>query len=290
MYAAFAPPLHYDAASRAWIGGLFWDGRASSLEQQASGPLLGPLEMNNPDKASVVAAVRRAPYAAAFRDVFGAHALDDDDLAFGHVPGALAAFERTRALAPFSSKYDRYLAGEDTLTASEQRGLAVFENPARGDCASCHPSRPSADGTPPLFTNFGYANLGLPTYRNSRFFAQAAAFDPAGDRCVDHGLMTTVGDPAQDGKVSRAHAAQRRAHRPVRPQWLLRESPVHDRLPEHARRSLARPRGPAVGRAEVPATVERGRLGHLGLTPGEVDDLVAFLGTLTDAPPRDTSR
>src|SRR5882672_5965136 len=60
MYARFVPPLHYDAATRGWSGGLFWDGRASSLEQQAGMPMLHPLEMNSPDKASVVRAVRRA--------------------------------------------------------------------------------------------------------------------------------------------------------------------------------------------------------------------------------------
>ena len=114
MYARFVPTLHHDAATHGWIGGLFWDGRASSLEQQAGMPMLHPLEMNSPDKASVVRAIRRAGYAGQFRAVFGADALDDVDAAFGHVTEVVAAYERTAAFAPFSSKYDRYLAGQYT--------------------------------------------------------------------------------------------------------------------------------------------------------------------------------
>lgn len=70
MYARFIPPLHYDKGQ--WYGGLFHDGRAASLEDQLAGPLLNPIEMNNPDKATVVEAVRSSSYAADFREVFGA--------------------------------------------------------------------------------------------------------------------------------------------------------------------------------------------------------------------------
>jgi cytochrome c peroxidase len=285
MYARFVPPLHYDAATHGWIGGLFWDGRASSLEQQAGMPMLHPLEMNNAGKASVVRAIRRAGYAGQFRDVFGAEALDDVDAAFGHVTEVLAAYERTAVFAPFSSKYDRYLAGRETLTADEQRGLAIFEDPRRGNCASCHPSRPGADGSPPLFTSFGYANLGIPRYRNSKFFVQPAAFNPDGERYVDHGLMVTVGDPAQDGKF-----------RVPTLRNVARTAPYgHNGYFENLQYMVdflaTRDVGsadPAVGAwapPEVPATVDREHVGHLGLSPRDIDDLVAFLGTLTDERP-----
>ncbi|HZJ68314.1 MAG TPA: cytochrome-c peroxidase, partial [Kofleriaceae bacterium] len=131
MYASYVPALHR-TGDGGWIGGLFWDGRADTLEDQAAAPLLNPLEMNNADKASVVATVRRASYAPAFRELFGPRALDDVDAAFAHVTEALAAFERGPAFAPFTSKYDRFLAGEATLSDAEQRGLAIFEDPARG--------------------------------------------------------------------------------------------------------------------------------------------------------------
>ncbi len=284
MYARFVPPLHYDAAAHGWVGGLFWDGRASSLEQQAGMPMLHPLEMNNPDKASVVEAIRRASYADRFRQVFGAAALDDVDAAFGHVTEVLAAYERTATFAPFSSKYDRYLAGRVALSPDEQRGLAIFEDPRRGNCASCHPSRPGADGSPPLFTTFGYANLGIPRYGNSKFFAQPAPLNPDGDRYVDHGLMTTVGDPAQDGKFRIPTLRN-----------VARTAPYgHNGYFENLQYMVdflaTRDVGsadPAVQWAapEVPATVDREHVGHLGLSPHDIDDVVAFLGTLTDERP-----
>jgi cytochrome c peroxidase len=282
MYARFAPPLAFDAAAHGWVGGLFWDGRARSLEDQAGGPLLNPLEMNNPDKASVVEAVRRASYAPMFREVFGPAALDDVDAGFAHVTEALAAYERTRAFAPFSSKYDRYLAGRAELTASEQHGLAIFEDPRRGNCASCHPSRPGPDGAPPLFTDFGYANLGIPIYRNSKFFAQPAALNPGGDRFVDHGLMATTGDPAQDGKF-RVPTLRNVARTPPYGHNGYFENLQYmiDFLVTRDTHSA----DPAVGTwaaPEVPATVDRVHVGHLGLSPQDIDDLVAFLGTLDD--------
>lgn len=284
MYAAFVPPLSRDAAGH-WRGGLFWDGRAASLEQQISGPLLNPLEMNNPDKAHVVAAVRASSYASHFREVFGPHALDDTETGFAHIAEALAAYERSPALAPFSSKYDRYLAGKATLTPAEQRGLAIFEDPARGNCASCHPNRPGPDGSPPLFTTFGYANLGLPRYGNNLYYRMAPAFNPDGAAYVDHGLMKTVKDPSTDGAF-RIPTLRNIAVTPPYGHNGYFEN-LQYMLDFLNTRDVGSP-DPAVGKwapPEVSANVDR-HVGHLGLSTHDVDDLEAFLRTLTDAPPR----
>ena len=120
MYTARVPALHYDAVEHALVGGLFWDGRADSLELQAAGPLMNPLEMNNPDQGKRrrrSSGSLRTP--TRFAHVYGDDALDDVDTAFAHLTSALAAYERTPELAPFTSKYDRYLAGTVALTASE---------------------------------------------------------------------------------------------------------------------------------------------------------------------------
>lgn len=293
MYARYVPPLHQDGGSGRWIGGLFWDGRAASLEDQAAGPLLNPLEMNNPDKARVVAAVRRARYALAFRELFGPAALDDVDTAFGHVTEVLAAFERTSVFAPFSSRYDRYLAGEIALTEPERRGLAIFEDPGRGNCAGCHPSRPGPDGAPPLFTDGSYANLGVPKYGNNKFYVQPPAVNPDGDRYVDHGLAATVGDPAQDGKF-RVPTLRNIA---VTPPYghngyfenlpylidFLNTRDIGSRDVGTCSRISPEARCPWPA-AEVPATVDRS-IGHLGLSDDDIADLGAFLGALTDEAP-----
>ncbi len=283
MYARYVPPLRRDP-QRGWIGGLFWDGRANSLEEQAGRPLLEPLEMNNPDKAAVVEAVRRSSYAPMFREVFGPSSLDDVAQAFAHVTEALAAFERTATFAPFSSKYDRYLAGQAQLTFAERRGLAIFEDPARGNCASCHPSRPSGDGTPPLFTDFSYENLGIPRYGNSMFFIQPPALNPAGASYVDHGLANTVGDLAEDGKVRVPTLRNIARSGPYGHNGYFENLPY---LIDFLNTRDGVSADPAVGAwaaPEVTRNVDQ-RVGHLGLSAQDMADLVAFLATLTDEPP-----
>ncbi|HEY0990435.1 MAG TPA: cytochrome c peroxidase, partial [Kofleriaceae bacterium] len=289
MYARYTPPLQVDDRGR-WMGGQFWDGRAATLEAQAAIPLLNPLEMNNPDRASVGASVRAASYAPVFRELFGPGALDEVDTAFGHITEVIAAFERTAALSPFTSRYDRYLAGELSLTEAEQRGLAIFEDPARGNCASCHPSRPGPDGTPPLFTDWSYANLGIPRYENSKFYAQPATLNPDGDRYIDHGLMATVGDPAQDGKFRVPTLRNIAVTAPYGHNGYFENLPyMLDFLNTRdlgsydvgtCTRVAGRIRCPWPA-AEVTATVERS-IGHLGLDEQDIADLLAFLATLTD--------
>ncbi len=283
MYARFAPPLREDPAGR-FTGGLFWDGRAHTLEDQAALPLLNPLEMNNPSKERVVEKVRRSPYARGFRDVYGPDALAEVDTAYANVTRALAAFQRTPAFAPFSSRYDRYLAGTGTLSPQERRGLAVFEDPARGNCASCHPSRPGADGSPPLFTDFSYANLGIPRWNNSAFLHLAPDLNPDGERFVDRGLGKTTGDPRQDGKFRVPTLRNVARTFPYGHNGYFQT--LREALAFLNRREIVPCGGspePGCVAPEVPANVEPW-VGRLGLSPGELDDLTAFLETLTDAP------
>ena len=269
MYAASIPPLHYDAATDRWIGGLFWDGRAATLEEQAAGPLLNPLEMNNPDKATVVEHVRAAPYAGAFLQLYGPHALDDVDVAFARIAEVIATYERSPELSPFSSKYDRFVAGTARLTPQEAHGLALFT----ASCASCHP--------PPLFTDFSYANLGIPHYDNG----------PPG---VDHGLATTVGDPAQDGKfrvptlrnVARTAPYSHNGSFENLPYIVdfLATRDVGSRSVETCSRAPGAATRCAWPEPEVAATLDP-RVGHLELTREDIADLIAFLETLTDEVP-----
>jgi cytochrome c peroxidase len=282
MYARYAPPLHRDP-ERGWVGGLFWDGRANSLAEQAMGPVMNPLEMNDATKAALVARVKSEPYAPAVRELYGADALDGADRGAANLADAIAAYERSATLAPFSSKYDRYLAGRAQLTASEARGLAIFEDPARGNCASCHPSRPSADGAPPLFTDWSYANLGIPRYQNSHFFRQPPALNPDGAAYVDHGLMTTTGDPAQDGKFRVPSLRNVMRTGPYGHNGYFENVPyMIDFLNT---RDVGSAHNGAWDAPEVPANLDR-RVGDLHLGDQDRDDLTAFLGTLTDEPAR----
>lgn len=278
-YASFAPPLHRekdeDADEELWVGGLFLDGRAATLEEQAKGPLLNPLEMNNADRRAVVQKVRAASYAGLFRRVFGAAALDDVDGAFGHVAEAIAAFERSSELRPFTSRYDLYLQGWPALSAKELRGLRLFEDPKKGNCAACHPSRPGKDGSPPLFTDFSYDNLGVPKNPENPFYGLPPGLNPEGRRYVDRGLGAVVKDPAQDGKFRVPTLRNVARTAPYMHNGVFEDLwQVVDFYNTRDARLWPPP--------EVPSTVNREELGRLGLTAQEVDDIVAFMGALSD--------
>ncbi|MBX3622480.1 MAG: c-type cytochrome [Rhizobacter sp.] len=162
-------------------GGHTWDGRAGSAHEQARLPLLSPSEMGNRSPQQVVRKIARAPYAEQFRRVFGPQVFDEPAAAFEQALLALEVFQQSPAdFAPFSSRYDAVLRGQARLTAEESRGLALFNDPARGNCASCHRSEPGPDGALPLFTDFGHIALAVPRNR-----AIAANTDP---RFFDLGL------------------------------------------------------------------------------------------------------
>ncbi len=144
-------------------GGFNRDGRANSLMEQAQRPFLGAHEMANESPAAVIEKLKSAPYAEEFRRLFGAGILDTPDAAFDRVRFALAQYQTEDAdFHRFDSKYDFFLAGRATLTSRELQGLALFNNPDKGNCAACHPSGRGANGASPLFTDFTYDNIGVP--------------------------------------------------------------------------------------------------------------------------------
>jgi cytochrome c peroxidase len=174
MYEQNMPPFteHFfdsddgdDSVDQGPAGGTLWDGRAQSAHEQARLPLLSEFEMANSSDDDVVVKVARAPYAAQLRRAFGAGVFADRRRAFKAVLLALETFEESPAdFYPYSSKYDAFLRGTVSLSAAEQRGLAAFNDPVRGNCARCHPSA-MREGALPQFTDFGFAALGAPRNR-----------------------------------------------------------------------------------------------------------------------------
>lgn len=161
---------HADTAS----GGFTWDGRADTLAAQARLPFFNVREMANKDQAQLIRNIRAATYGALFAQAFG---VQDDATALLQVQQALQAFQlEDAAFHPYDSKYDLFLAGKARLSNAEQRGLQVFNDPARGNCAACHPAT-GTDGQPPLFTNFGYAALGVPRNKDIPDNADPQYFD-----------------------------------------------------------------------------------------------------------------
>jgi cytochrome c peroxidase len=155
-------------------GGFGWDGRFDTLHDQATFPLLAPNEMANKGPQDIAARLQKAPYADEFRRVFGEGIFDDLAQAYARALFAIERFElEDQSFHPYSSKYDDYLDGKVPLTAQERRGLALFDDPKRGNCASCHLDRKGADGSHPLFTDYQFEALGVP--RNPEIKANAAS-------------------------------------------------------------------------------------------------------------------
>ncbi len=136
----------------------FWDGRVSSLEEQAFGPIISTSEMANSWEAvltyltsgrheptETVHPTRHSAYADSFRRVF------QGEITATTVARAIAAFERS--LVPGRAPIDRWLAGEDdALEPTQKRGLALFFG--RANCSVCH--------SPPHYTDDRFHNVGVP--------------------------------------------------------------------------------------------------------------------------------
>ena len=274
-YAAFSPTFHYDANEELYVGGQFWDGRAADLAEQAKGPFLNPLEMANPDAKAVVEKVRKSEYADLFRKVFGIATFDDPNKAFDMIAEAIAAYEKSSELNQFNSKYDLYLAGKVALTEQERRGLELFEDEEKGNCAACHPSQPGADGTPPLFTDFTYDNLGVPQNPENPFYYLPKNLNPNGVYFVDLGLGDVLNKPSENGKFKVPSLRN-----------VAKTAPyLHNGIFKNLRQVVVFYNTRDVGPwppPEVRMNVNHDELGDLGLTEQEIDDIVAFMHTLTD--------
>ena len=250
-YAGDSPLFHFDDVEGGWFGGMFWDGRATGailedpLAEQGQGPFLNPLEQAVANAQVLCVEVKKADYAALFKEVWGPGSLDcarDVDGVYERIGRSLAAYERSSEVNPFTSKFDLFwdnakAAGKDVtkikcgtggmgggmggamgcpgggmdlnrwtafrgfgLADQELQGLAVFNDPSRADCASCHTLEPGPDGYP-LFTDFGYDNIGVPKNPDNPFYSMPRAWNPDGINWVDYGLGGYLKSSGADPQV-----------------------------------------------------------------------------------------
>jgi cytochrome c peroxidase len=131
----------------AFLTSQFWDGRAPTLEAQAKGPIVNPVEMGMKDLGSAVDRIRRIPgYAPYFKAAFG----DGDTVTIDNAAMAIAAYERTQ-ITP-GSPYDRFVKGDKSaLSAEQQRGMKGF---AEAGCQACHSGAAFAGPPLPMGTPF----------------------------------------------------------------------------------------------------------------------------------------
>lgn len=224
-YATYSPVFHYDADLGGFVGGNFWDGRATGerlgnpAADQALGPFLNPVEQNMPGKAAVCEHVAGSKYARLFEQVWGSGSLDCSpagvDGMYDRIGLAIAAYEGSKEVSPFNSRFDDYwraclAAGNDEeacglaegdkevldpggiFTQQEFDGLVEF-----GEyCSPCHTSTERGPGgVPPLFTGFTFDNVGTPRNPENPFYGMddvyldsGEAINPDGADWIDYGL------------------------------------------------------------------------------------------------------
>lgn len=274
-YVSFIPAL--TQVDMAWIGGLFHDGRADSLAAQIEGPLLGAREMGNGTKAAVIAKLCVSSSQTEFTAVYGSDSLSkacsatpqqaDIDTTFARLGRALAALQSTEAFQPFSSKYDAYLNGRASLSDQEIRGLSAFVRADKGNCAACHVINRDNPAKQPLFTDFTYDNIGLPSV--------------TGD-AIDPGLFATTkvnADPTLKGKFRVPTLRNVEVTAPYMHNGVFGDLKT---AVEFYNSRDTDPRWAAMGATDYPETVNKTELGNLKLNADEIDAIVAFLKTLTD--------
>lgn len=167
-----------DSVDAGPTGGRNWDGRAQSGHEQALAPLLSPREMGNRDAAAVVAKLRAGPLAAQFRQTYGADIFEQPGQALRWALMSLEVFQESPLdFYPYTSKYDAVLRKQAVLSPQEARGLALFNDERKGNCASCHISQVSAGGAFPQFTDYGLINIGVPRNGKLPVNADPAFFD-----------------------------------------------------------------------------------------------------------------
>lgn len=302
-YATFSPIFHYfveeGGEEGLFIGGNFWDGRATGEKlgtpaaDQALGPFLNALEHNNASEDAVLIIIADSKYADLWEEVWGepiSYAPDDVDENYNRVGLAIAAYEGSEEVNQFSSKYDLFLAGKVQLSAEEALGLELFET--TGMCNLCHPN----EGAGALFTDFSFDNLGTPKNLDNPFYDMdqvylddGSAINPEGDNWVDPGLGGFLQTRAEwagmaDDNMGKHKVPTLRnvakANGLNYPKAYMHNG-VFKSLKEvvHFYNTRDVEIWPS---PEVAANVNTEELGNLGLTDTEEDAIVAFMRTLSD--------
>jgi len=256
----------------------FWDGRSPDLEDQALHPFLNPVEMGLPDHDAILQVIREdEEYVDAFRSVFDVRA---NAITMDEVTKAIAAFERIQVTG--NSPFDRWYFGSESGAISEQavRGFAVFLGTGR--CVSCH----VIEQDHALFTDHQFHNVGIgindiqekvPELARAFQKAKNAGMD------VDVAVLTDadtshLGRFAVDDQLSSLGAFKTSTLRNI----AVTAPYMHDGGLKTLREVVEHYNNGGVTKAGDPVNAFlSGGIRPLNLSEQEIDDLVAFMETLT---------
>ncbi len=317
-YGGDSPVLHYDEAESVWVGGTFWDGRATGwtlgdpLAEQAKGPFLNPLEQNVANEQAMCLKVAQSDYKKLFREVWGPDSVrpySDTARMYERIARSIAAYERSSEVNPFDSKFDAFYkrakrSGRTVsainvanwksyrglgLADSELYGFAIFNDESKGKCALCHTLDEGSAGYP-MFTDYTYDNLGVPKNPANPFYFMPTQFNGDGIAWVDPGLGGFLKNAGFDASTYESamgkHKVPSLRNVDKRPYAGFVKAYGHNgyfkSLGEivhfYNTRDVAPWPAPEVG-----ANVNADELGNLGLSRSEERAIVKFLSTLTDS-------
>ena len=311
-YAAYSPEFHWHQEvdedginAGLYIGGQFWNGRASNLSDQAKMPFLNPVEMAMPNGLAVVSRLKQdKTYQRLFREVYGLNLNEiissgkpnasqsaKVEQVFAAAAKAIGEYEQSPVFNKFNSKFDYVLAGKTSFSPLEAQGFELFNNPDKGNCAACHVSEATVnedgDIEPPLFTDFSYDNIGLP--RNINIPGNPEPNPGLGGRTD---LTTAATDEWGKHKVMSLRNIALTAPYGHNGSMATLEQVVHFYNTRDTLGYVEDINQPGFGKTGWPTpeivndTLNREELGNLGLTNPEEKAIVAFLMTLTDDYPK----
>lgn len=307
-YATTSPIFHYNKKADLFIGGNFWDGRATGERlgnpsaEQAQGPFLNPLEQALGSAADVIGKICGSSYATLFQNVCGATACDADKVsaAYDCVGLSVAAYEGSAESNAFSSKFDAFLKGKARLTRSEEQGFGLFMG--KGKCNKCHVISFGKKNGPALFTDYTFDNLGIPRNPANPFYYAAPEYNPDGMDWIDPGLGGFLASRPDYASLAAANLGKHKV--PTLRNVDMRPDPAFIKAYGHNGyfKSLkeivhfyntrdvlptCNPGDPGEKVScwpapEVPQNVNTAELGNLGLSDAQEDAIVDFMKTLTD--------
>lgn len=282
MYGRFHLPFSYDKERKTFKGGVFWDGRAKDMAKQAGVPPLNPVEMQMPDRKTIVDRLKENPfYKENFVKIYGSDVWEDVEKAYAAMGNAIEAYEHTDEFQPFNSKYDKYLRGEYELTPLEDLGRTLFFSNNNVNCKTCH-SIEREDSPVEPFTSFEYHNIGVPSN------PELIKFLKFKDDYKDAGLQKNPlvkGDPKQAGKFKTPTLRNVAVTGPYMHNGVFKDLRTvvlfYDKF-NNPDRKINPETGKEWGPTDFEETVNHEDLKANALTDRKVDALVAFMKTLTD--------
>ena len=311
-YGGESPILYYDDEGEVWVGGMFWDGRASGwilgdpLAEQAKGPFLNPVEQALPDAETLCWWVYYSKNAKLFRKEWGSlecGTTADVETVYDQIGFSISAYEKSAEVNPFNSNFDNFWDnakaaemdvtlinfnnwGDYTgmgLTDDEVFGLAIFNDETKGKCSLCHTLEEGEAGYP-LFTDFTYDNLGVPKNPENPVYYNDPVFIDLGlgKFLQAAGYELSVYEPEFGKfKVPTLRNVDKREDDTVKAYGHNGYfKSLYDITHFYNTRDVAGMGWPA---PEYPATVNVDELGNLGLTIQEENAIVLFMQTLTDS-------